>query len=173
MKHNAKPMPRAAREIGQTAVLKTRRVAPKISGDFASSVMGKYLGTENYRNFFVRMIFHMMPEEAKEKGKTEVIHHTHIYNRYLRVYKTVKSAPVYRIFTAVRKETVKEQKETQLLRKETERHFIRWKLQPITYIYNYNLFERLLTADRAGELKLSAKKFLALSDEEYNAYFRG
>ena len=59
------------------------------------------------------------------------------------------------------------------VRKETERHFIRWKLQPITYIYNYNLFERLLTADRAGELKLSAKKFLALSDEEYNAYFRG
>ena len=53
------------------------------------------------------------------------------------------------------------------VRKETERHFIRWKLQPITYIYNYNLFERLLTADRAGELKLSAKKFLALSDEEY------
>ena len=56
---------------------------------------------------------------------------------------------------------------------EYARHFNRWKLQPITYIYNYQKFERLLTADRATELKMSAKRALKLSDAEYRAYFGG
>lgn len=58
------------------------------------------------------------------------------------------------------------------VREESKRHFTRWNLQPVTYIYNYNLFERLLKADRATQLKLSAKKILDLSDEEYDSYFR-
>ena len=60
-----------------------------------------------------------------------------------------------------------------LVRPETERHFTRWKLQPITYVYQFNKIERLLKADRATELKLSTKKYLKLSDAEYNKYFKG
>ncbi|MBQ7676715.1 MAG: hypothetical protein IJT32_00630, partial [Lachnospiraceae bacterium] len=99
MKKQASPPLRQAREIGLTAVLRTVRIAPRISGDFASSVMGKYLGTENYRNFFARMVFHILPEgedREREKEKREVVHHTHVYHRYVRVYQTVHSAPVYR-----------------------------------------------------------------------------
>ncbi len=57
------------------------------------------------------------------------------------------------------------------VRPETERHFLRWGLKPITYIYNYNQMERLLEADRAAELKRSAKLKLNLSDAEYQFYF--
>lgn len=57
------------------------------------------------------------------------------------------------------------------VRPETERHFLHWKLKPITYIYNYNQMERLLEADRATELKRSAKIKLNLSDAEYQHYF--
>lgn len=60
-----------------------------------------------------------------------------------------------------------------LVRPETERHFKRWNLQPVTYIYQFNKIEKLLKADRATELKLSAKKYLKLSDAEYNKYFKG
>ena len=59
------------------------------------------------------------------------------------------------------------------VREETIRHFNRWGLQPITYVYNYNQMERLLKADRVKELLQSAKKVLRLTDEEYNSYFRG
>ena len=57
------------------------------------------------------------------------------------------------------------------VRKESERHFKRWKLKPITYVYNFNQIERLLKADRVGELKKSAKERLNLSDAEYKKYF--
>lgn len=57
------------------------------------------------------------------------------------------------------------------VRPETERHFKRWDLQPITYVYNFNQIERHLKADRAGELKQSARRRLNLSDEEYARYF--
>ena len=60
-----------------------------------------------------------------------------------------------------------------LVRPETERHFKRWNLQPVTYIYQFNKIEKLLKADRATELKLSAKKYLKLSDAEYNKYYKG
>ena len=91
MKKHATPSPRLPREIGLTAVMKTVRLSSKISGDFASSIMGKYLGTENYRNFFARMVFHMLGEERKDKNKGGVVHHTHVYHRYERVYQTVHS----------------------------------------------------------------------------------
>lgn len=56
---------------------------------------------------------------------------------------------------------------------EYERHFLRWGLQPITYIYNRNQIERLLKADRAKQLKQSARILLKLTKEEYNTYFGG
>ncbi len=58
------------------------------------------------------------------------------------------------------------------VRQETERHFKRWDLQPITYIYNFNQIEKLLKADRANELKLSAKRYMRMSDAEYASYFK-
>ena len=59
------------------------------------------------------------------------------------------------------------------VRPEYTRHFLRWEMQPATYVHNYNKMERLLQADRVKELKLSAKKFLKMSDVEYNKYFKG
>ena len=60
-----------------------------------------------------------------------------------------------------------------IMRPEYTRHFLRWEMQPVTYVYNYNKMEQLLQADRVEELKLSAKKFLKMSDAEYNQYFNG
>lgn len=57
------------------------------------------------------------------------------------------------------------------VRPETERHFLRWGLKPITYVYNYNQMERLLEADRVAEMKRSVKLKLDLSDAEYQFYF--
>jgi hypothetical protein len=59
----------------------------------------------------------------------------------------------------------------QMMRPEVERHFTRWGLKPITYIYNYNQMERLLKADRAKQLKQSARVRLHMSKEEYKSYF--
>ena len=58
------------------------------------------------------------------------------------------------------------------VRPEYERHFKRWNLQPITYVYNYNKMEKLLLADRVKELQQSAKKYFKMSDAEYKQYFR-
>jgi hypothetical protein len=59
----------------------------------------------------------------------------------------------------------------QMMRPEVERHFTRWGRKPITYIYNYNQMERLLKADRAKQLKQSARVRLHMSKEEYKSYF--
>ncbi len=56
---------------------------------------------------------------------------------------------------------------------EYARHFNRWKLKPVTYIYNYQKFEKLLSADRVTELKQSARKTFNLTDAEYRSYFGG
>ena len=58
-----------------------------------------------------------------------------------------------------------------MMRPEVERHFTRWGLKPITYIYNYNQMEQLLKADRAKQLKQSARARLHMSQEEYKSYF--
>ena len=57
------------------------------------------------------------------------------------------------------------------VRQESVRHFKRWNLQPITYVYNFNQIERLLKADRVEQLKRSAKLRLNLSNAEYAKYF--
>ena len=57
------------------------------------------------------------------------------------------------------------------VRPETERHFKRWNMQPITYLYNFNKMEKLLKADRVRELQLSAKRYFKMSDAEYKKYF--
>lgn len=59
------------------------------------------------------------------------------------------------------------------VREESVRHFKRWNLQPITYVYNFNQMERLLKADRVQQLKNSAQKLLGMSNAAFNAYFAG
>ena len=59
------------------------------------------------------------------------------------------------------------------VRPEYPRHFQRWNMQPITYVYHFNKMEKLLKADRVKELQDSAKKYLKMTDEEYNRYFKG
>ena len=59
------------------------------------------------------------------------------------------------------------------VREESVRHFKRWGLQPITYVYNFNQMERLLKADRVQQLKTSAQKLLGMSSVAFNAYFAG
>lgn len=54
---------------------------------------------------------------------------------------------------------------------ETGPHAKRWNFKPVSYVNSFRQVERLLTADRAGELKKSAKTLLKLTDEEYQYYF--
>ena len=78
------------------------------------------------------------------------------------------------------KNTFQQEKALELLywydnavRSEYVRHFERWNLDPGSYLYNYGKMEKLLQADRVKELQLSAKKYLKMTDAEFDTYFKG